>query len=85
MPASNQSECDANADGAFIDPTQLTILDKLMVGKKSDLARKKMIEKSKSMGSDKKKQTKKKTKGWCTFSHQSQDCLSCYLCEGVHG
>ena len=55
MPASNQSECDANADGAFIDPTQLTILDKLTVAKKSDLARKRMIEKPKSTSSDKKK------------------------------
>ena len=80
MPASNQSECDANADGAFIDPTQLTILDKLTVAKNSDLACKKMIEKPKSTSSD-----KKNPKGWCTFSHGSQDCLSYYPYEGVHG
>ena len=55
MPSSNQSECDANADGAFIDLTQLTILDKLKVAKKSDLACKRMIEKPKSTRSDKKK------------------------------
>ena len=53
MPSSNQSECNANADGAFIDPTQLTILDKLKVAKKSDLACKRMIEKPKSTRSDK--------------------------------
>ena len=47
MPASSQSEGDANADGAFIDPTQPTILDKLTVPKKSDLACKRTIESQK--------------------------------------
>ena len=50
MPASSQSEGNANLDGAFIDPTQPTILDKLTVPKKSDLAHKKTIEKPKRYG-----------------------------------
>ena len=54
MPASSQSEGDANVDGAFIDLTQPTILDKLTVPKKSDLACKRTTEKPKSTGSDKK-------------------------------
>ena len=47
MPASSQSEGDANVDGAFIDPTQPTILDKLTVPKKSDLAVKERLKSQK--------------------------------------